>query len=451
MRVAPAREAFRAAGFASHHVFPHEVAWIPKAYPDSHLHLRRRGVSESSLAAARFWQLNLYATDLSGLDPQLFTDLVINWHGQHFGRPGLVAAAGLAVVDGRLVVTFLQSDLMQQVFRADTDTYRSARSPLDQRFGSWYRPLVNAVLDFAIASGFDRVFVPTSSQLVRDTAKRVDPTFFGRIYDSVEDGYSCERISIEGADYRAIPVDTNHDRIVRLLSRPVGHPGDGARTILFHDVEANVDTDIEPATCRAHLDRILGIEHRHGLRLTYDILGTLFDDLRDTIARDGHELAFHSYDHAIGDVSQLGRCRSVDGQVHGYRPARSLATAELTPANLAAHNFEWLLTSSVTLGYQEPRLIGGVVHLPVRLDDYSLHMRHTDEGAWRERARSLRRTQDVLAIGLHDCYAASWLDWYDAFLDELQASSRLVTAGEVAGEVFLAAAEDAQATIEAGE
>ena len=44
------------------------------------------------------------------------------------------------------------------------------------------------------------------------------------------------------------------------------------------------------------------------------------------------------------------RVATIDYRIKGYRPAQSRITAELTDANLAFHNFEWLASSRYSLG-----------------------------------------------------------------------------------------------------
>ena len=158
------------------------------------------------------------------------------------------------------------------------------------------------------------------------------------------------------------------------------------------------------------------------------------------IAGRGHGLAFHSYDHRAEALDQLPRVRGVDLQVRGYRPPRSLLTAELTDHALSYWNFEWLLCSARRLG-QEIRLVNGLVKIPVHLDDYHLHTGALDRTAWLRELRALLARLPFVGLGLHDCYAGRWLDWYGDLLDELAATGDLRTCDELADQAFLASSE----------
>jgi hypothetical protein len=209
--------------------------------------------------------------------------------------------------------------------------------------------------------------------------------------------------------------------------------------LLFHDIEGDVDTDIDAALCRAAVTRMLSIERGADLRVTYNVLGVLFESHREEIAADGHVLGFHSYDHALGDTDQLRRCRALDGRIRGYRPARSVHTAEQEPAALRRWDFQWLLSSAAHLDYRDPRLRGGVAYLPVHMDDYALWMGEDIE-AWIGRLERLLAASSYVAVGLHDCYAERWLDAYPALLARLGQQARIVTAEDVSAQLYLAAA-----------
>ena len=114
------------------------------------------------------------------------------------------------------------------------------------------------------------------------------------------------------------------------------------------------------------------LEASAGVRATYNVVGTFLDDVRSAIERDGHTLAFHSFDHS-DDGDQLHRCREVDYRLKGYRLPRSRGTPETTDENLAFHNFEWLASGRVPLGTDLPVLRDRLVRLPVTLDDFPLY------------------------------------------------------------------------------
>jgi hypothetical protein len=449
----PDAAAFAALGLRRSECFAHEVARIEKPYPDTYLQLERRGLSPAEAASGRCRQLNLYALDLEGLPDALFTDRAVNWHQQQLGRAGLIAAAGLFQRGDALYVTLLQSDLCQQLSK-HAALKAACRSRVANRFRRWYALLLNAVLDQARDDGLPTVYTPTAAQIRVGMRAAVDPTLFERIYDSAAARYLCQRVRVGAAEYWKISLAANADRVVPLrpVARPRSEPAAGAAArgarpviALFHDVEEDVDTDVSPETCRAAMARALVLQESRGIRVTYSLLGTLFAAARPLIAGRGHALAFHSHDHHIAALDQLPRLRRVDWQVRGYRPPRSILTAELTDHALAYWNFEWLLCSARRLGFADLRLVNGLVKIPVHLDDYRLHTGDLDRTAWLGQLRRLLATQPFVCLGLHDCYARHWLDWYGDLLDELAATGDLRTCDELADQTFMASDADPEA------
>lgn len=439
MRRSPPPDGWAASGLPRRACFAHEVAWLDKPYPDTFLQLERRGVGEDVAGKGRAWQLNLYARDLEGFPEELFRDTTVNWHRQQMGRPGLVGAAGVHEADGDLFVTLMQSDLCQQIFR-NPELRRRCKTRLDNRFGEWPALLLNAVLDAALARGLGVVYVPTAGQILSGIKRAVDPTLFSRIYDEPPQRYPCRRVRIGAAEYWAIAPAAARGRVVALeaVAAPEASAPRRPTICVFHDIEGGVDTGVSEAQCREHLLRMLSIEAGRGVRATYNVLGTLFAATRDVVAAHGHAVGFHTFDHAAGAHDQLSRVRELDLQVRGYRPARSVLTPELTEYRLAYLNFEWLLCSRVTFGFEECRLEGGIAKIPVHLDDYSLHTGETTYPAWIARLRRLLVTHPFVAIGLHDCYARHWLDPFDDLLAELAATGTLTTCDDVADATFLA-------------
>jgi hypothetical protein len=433
MKVAGERGRFIERGFRAREFFPHEVIALPKPYADTHLCLEGRGVSRRRIAAGRHVQLNVYSNWLSGFPDALFTDPAVNWHGQQFGKKGLSAAAGLFIEDRTGVVTYLQSDICQQIYRSPS-LKQAASARLDTRFRYWYRILFNAILDFAADRGLDIVHSPTADHIIGATKKRIDPGLFTQIYDSVAERYVCRRTAIDRAEYWSVALQDNHDRIARLHPGPMPEiPASGRKVIcICHDIESNIDTRVPERECREALDRMLAIERAHGVRATYQVLGRLFHDTAPIIAAsDRHALAFHSYDHQVGDPSQLARTREVDLQVKGYRPPQSAITADLSDYILAYWNFEWLLSSARSLGFPEPRVENGIVKIPVHLDDWPLHTGELTRTQWMALLRDEIQKREVVVISLHDCYARRWLDWYPELLTELQGLGELWTCEQV--------------------
>jgi peptidoglycan/xylan/chitin deacetylase (PgdA/CDA1 family) len=447
MKTCNSAEPFVARGFRRRVFFPHEAVAIRKAYPDTHLHLKRRGIPAAQAARLEVRQLNLYSPWIEDFPPELFTDSVVNWHNQQFGRPGLVASAGLFIEDGSLRVSLLQSDLCQQIAR-NRRLKETCASRVNNRFRYWYEILHNAILDFAVDLGLQHVYSPTADQIVRTTLKPIDPALFFQIYDSCRSRYEVSRELSGSAEYWRLNVANNADRIVRLQEASEGASVDERRRVIciYHDIEENVDTDVTPEECHAALVRMLEVEREHGVRTTYNVLGRLFARKAPLIsASAGHSIAFHTYDHNLDSLDQLPRLRGVDLQVKGYRTARSVITEELTDYALNFHNFEWLMSSAKSYGFDLPRLEHGLVKIPAHLDDYPLSTGAMDYEGWMNRVLTMAQTRRFVSIGLHDCYSKFWIERYSELLNHLKRVGELWTCDQIAGRIYLTDAASAAA------
>jgi hypothetical protein len=431
--------AFTARGFDRAEVFSHRVCVIPKRYPDTLLLLNRHGICELELKAGAFYQMNLYARDVSDFPRELFTDRGLNWHNQQLGEDGLIAAASLYAQDDALIVVLMQSDLCQQLHR-HAELKRTCRTQVQKRFGAWHRMLFNAILDSALYAGFASVYTPAADWLLSRIKKPVQPDLFRRIYDSVAARYECRKVTRNSAEYWEVPLMENADRVVRLTpSAPEARKADQRPLIcVFHDIEENVDADVSVGECSDNLVAMLGIEKSRRVRATYNVVGTCFASKRQQIwnCDNGHSLGFHSFNHDLADETQLTRCRQVDLQVKGYRPPQSKITPELTDYRLSYFNFEWLASGERSLGVKCCTLQNGIVKIPILTDDYPLFTGSQDYAEWEHRLLECARTRSFLAFSLHDCYGKFWINHYDALLEKLAAIGSFVTAEELSNRVF---------------
>jgi hypothetical protein len=452
-------EPFVAKGFRRRLFFPHRVIVLRKAYPDTYLQLRKRGVAHLEGTRSRLWpprfpwkrsvapasrlkirQLNLYSPWIEGFPPELFTDPAINWHTQQLGWPGLIASAGVFIDGDSLYVSILQSDLCQQVSK-HSRLKRECATQLDKRFRYWYAILYNAILDFAAAQGLRYVYSPTGEQIVGTTRKQIDGALFLEIYNYCQSNYEVERIKVGSAEYWRVELARNADRIVRLEQDPsppkIARP---SRVIcVFHDTEENVDSDVDPDRCHESFLRTLNIEREHGVATTYNLLGRIFARKAPLIAEQGsHSIAFHTYDHRLKSLNQLEQVRNVDLQVRGYRPAQSVITSELTDYALGLWNFEWLMAAVRRLGVHVPTLQNGIVKIPVHVDDYYLHSRQWTYETWVARLMEMVKESPFVAVGFHDCYYKCWLDRYSELIGQLKSVGELWTCDQITNHVYLA-------------
>jgi hypothetical protein len=432
------RDGFLAAGYQARHFFPHRWYALQKCGPDG---ARLAQWMSEVREPRRLWQLLLYATSpaIEEFPDQLFFDPDLNWHQQHGNRRGLAASVSVAVDGGTAYTAAHQSDLVQRVSRN-----RAFKTRVEKVFQGWHRLLLNAIAGFAADQGLRRVLVP-SAQLAMthtDQSRTVEPELFERVYDravrhqfAVIPDRGWWRLELERNRGALAPTARREERL------------ESPRTLcLAHDIERGLGhRDVEPEFAReadreapAALDRMLEIERRAGVRCTYDVVGTLLEDVRDPIERDGHCLAFHSYDHGPGE--QLQACRRVDYRIKGYRPPRSVLTPELSDSALCWHNFEWLASSEYSLGFRVPRLVNRVVRIPILLDDFSMHRDGVSFDEWAGQAIRLLKEREFMVLSLHDCYGRHWLPGYERFLADLKQLARLRTLDEVAADLFMASA-----------
>jgi len=453
-RASPPLPRFQEKGFGVPEFFPHRALIIRKQYPDTLRLFEGRGMTPSELRACEFFQLNLYSDKLGGFPAELFTDPAINWHHQQLGEKGLIAAAGLCVQDGTLLVSVMQSDLCQQLFRSALKG--ECKTQVEKRFGAWHKFLFNAILDFANESGIVVVYSPTSAWILQATKKPVQPGLFQRIYDFPSEFYRARRVVRSRAEYWEVPVVANAHRVVRLVPAALAEPPPGKLICIFHDTEENLGGDGCAEESRRSLAAMLQIESARRVRTTYNVVGSLFACKKDEIRAAGpHCLAFHSYDHVLENERQLPRCREVDLQVRGYRTPQSQITPELTDYSLSYYNFEWLASGLHSLlrdcpgidyerlptGFERlaPNGCGlqnGIVKIPVLTDDHLIATGQMDYGEWSRRLLETARNSAILSFGLHDCYARFWIDSYAELLDALSGIGRFVTADELCDITF---------------
>jgi hypothetical protein len=268
-----------------------------------------------------------------------------------------------------------------------------------------------------------------------------------------------------------IDVQENREKIVI----PVTGNGDSTNEMMIcicHDIERGLGhTGVDPDFAQradvessANLMEMLTLERECGIRTTYNVVGCMLSDWRESIESDGHCLGFHSYDHTIYGSplrsilnnktvdglfkklnrrplrrrgSQLHQCRRVDYRIKGYRPPQSKLTAELSDQNLCFFNFEWLATSAYSLGFNIPLLQNRVVKIPIAFDDFAMYKRNMPYDEWEKKAISTIHERKFVAFSLHDCYAHYWLPRYKSLLEKIKGLGAIATLNEISNHVLL--------------
>jgi hypothetical protein len=463
--IAAVRKAdFTARGLKESLFFPHRFYCLPKGGPDALLLANRLcGRTEP----AELWEIVLYANPptLAGIPTSLFFDDELIWHQQQFGLPGQVATASLVLRGPTVYALTYQSDLVQRISR-----HREHKTRIENRLKGWVHMLLNAVVCFAIERGGEVLHSLKAETSWRNTDPRRRPQ--RELFDRVYDRSLLKRFSAtpEGPWWR-LGLAENRARAVWPETRR-SPPSAGRVLGLCHDVERalghkhrhTTEAASMDAIARAALPDMLAVERQLGIRATYNLLGLIFSELREPIERDGHATAFHSFDHRVDTKrllpgwkalrrlvgawrtpalpfdDQLSRCRSLDYRIKGYRPPQSRIGAGLSDRNLSFYNFEWLASSSASLGCQSPRLDNGIVKIPIHFDDFALHQGRLSFAEWK--AGAIRKIEEHAFAGfsLHDCYADHWLPHYRGFLETVGAMGEFRTLNQVSSDVILASA-----------
>ncbi|MEI7780354.1 MAG: hypothetical protein WCJ18_00340 [Planctomycetota bacterium] len=369
----------------------------------------------------------------------LFFDRDLVWHGQHLGLPGHVAVADLVLEGTRLLTTARFSDSVQRIGRR-----RQYKTRIERVFRGWDRMLLNGILHFAIRHGVREIWFPTPDLALKNTDRARSPQrmLFDRIYGSHIAPWKprCQ------GDTWVVDVAS----IVNLAVEPVLQSDviDLARTVcIVHDTERGTGhLDVDPVfaaraelSSPASLEAMLAIEADAGVTTSYAVVGNFLHEVRGAIEAGGHSVLFHSFDHAISGDQPLA-CRRVDYRLPGYRPPRSLLTHWHSDRHLEYHNFEYLASSTRSLGTRQPIVTGGLAKIPILTDDFPLHTGASHFGPWWENVQSLVRSESFVAFGLHDCYAERWLEHYPEMLETLQDGAVLRSLDDVANGLWRAAA-----------
>jgi hypothetical protein len=458
---------FLAKGYKQRHFFPHHFYFLPKAGPDG-LKMAQRmcGITDPNA----LWEVVLYGCGaaVDSFPDELFFDPDLIWHQQHGGRRGQVATANLVVKGPNVYGMNYISDLVQRISRR-----REFKTRIENRFKGWHRMLLNSILNFAVEKGLQRFYSASADWTIRHIppSRHVQRGLFERVYDQAVNEHL--HVSRQGP-WWLIDVAANRER--RIAAEKRIEVVSSEKTIcLCHDIErgwGHIRSDPILArradeTAPRHLLDMLAIEKTMNVRATYNVLGCFFDEVRESIEKNGHCIAFHSYDHQISRfwplpkvrdrilaslsrslsqpprpaTDQLARVREVDYRIPGYRPAQSNILREISDRRLCFHNFQWLASSAYSFGFQAPRMKNRIVKIPIHFDDFGLYKRDLPYEDWERNALEAIRQNDVAVFSLHDCYASFWLPRYESFLRKVSVLGSFKTLDEIAADTVFASAE----------
>lgn len=190
-------------------------------------------------------------------------------------------------------------------------SHGGANSNPGSRIGSkgWNHMLLNGILNFAVERNLKRILVPTAELVVSMTDPKRRQTLNRELFDRIYDHHVCAYFRAERAGLWWVVDEPQHrDRLVEPVKDQVGSPAKSKTICIYHDVErgighAGIDPQLEAyanANASQALEDMLSVERRVGIRATYSAVGLFLPDVRASIAKDGHCIAFHTFDHRIG-------------------------------------------------------------------------------------------------------------------------------------------------------
>ena len=492
-------------GYKKRYFFPHEIYYLPKCTSEGFFFANRIcNISNPN----SLWEIILYAWGdiIDEFPEELFFDNDIIWHQQHFGKPGQIAAANLIIDGDKLYTLDRMSDIVQRIY-----IRKEYRTRINSCFKYWHHMLLNGILNFAVENNLENIYSPSADFLMEEfyngiIKPKVDRRLFDRIYDrDVKMHFDVDK---ENGMW-VIDVRKHRYKLIIPEKRETILKDDKKIICVFHDIERGLGSlGVEPELVKSTdndavktLKNVLRIEKALNVKTTYNVVGSFLNEVRESIEKDGHCIAFHSYNHQISRqpvtnymcdesdilalISRLGY--KVTYRVNLVRRLLSLPPACYQPISsisrkvvnklrillsqppvinqlAACRNVDWRikgyrhyqpkLTSEVSdkdLCYYnfewiaidektpgvKPTLQNRVVKIPVFSFDYEMFKHNVSHETWEKRVIERIKQSNFTAIGLHDCYANYWLSNYSQLLGKISSLGQLKTFDEVADQVFL--------------
>ena len=301
------------------------------------------------------WEIVLYADEtlIAAFPRDLFFDDDLLWHQQHLGRAGQVAAVDIVLRGEDLFTMAHQSDLVQRISRR-----RGVQDARREAVQGLAPDAFNGIVDFAREHGARLVHFPTADFALRNTDRKriVERTLFDRLYD--RNVRSCCRSSVRATGGCSTSIEsvtgswcpsaarTQASWFGRSPSVTTSSTTSATRVALA------IRSQMRPSPLRSRRCSKSSATSASERRTTsWERSSQNGDEIR----ADGHCMALAAYDHAVDKPEQLARCRQVDSDQGLRCPAVEAHGWRYTDDNLAFHNFEWIASSSLSLGKTGPR------------------------------------------------------------------------------------------------
>lgn len=489
-------------GYKKRYFFPHEIYYLPRCGPEGFFFANRMwNISNPN----SLWEIILYAWgDITDEFPEeLFFDNDIIWHQEHFGKPGQIATANLIVDGDKLYTLEHVSDIVQRIH-----IQKKYRTRIDKCFGHWHHMLLNSILNFAVENDLTRIYSPSADFLIEKfyngrMKPKVARKYFDRIYDrDVKMHFDADRKD----GMWVIDVEKNRCKLIIPEKRETIVKNDKKIICLFHDIERGLvetapeSVETTPELIEGTLKNILHIEKEANVKTTYNVVGSILNEVRESIEKDGHCIAFHSYDHQISrqpvtnylcDETAMMTLISkiaykVTYCVNLVRRLLSLPPASYQPISVInrkvvnkvrtllslppitnqfaeCRNIDWRIKGyrhyqpKITSGESDhdlcyynfewiaiddetpgtnPTLQNRVVKIPVFCDDSEMYKQNVSYETWEKTVIDRIRQSNFTAIGLHGSYANYWLPYYSNLIKKISFFGELKTFNEVADQVF---------------
>ncbi|MDM8542629.1 hypothetical protein QUF90_16260 [Desulfococcaceae bacterium HSG9] len=491
-------------GYKKRYFFPHEIYYLPRCGPEGFFFANRMwNISNPN----SLWEIILYAWGniIDEFPEELFFDNDIVWHQEHFGKPGQIATANLIIDGDKLYTLEHVSDIVQRVY-----IQKKYRTRIDSCFGHWHHILLNSILNFAVENNLTHIYSPSADFLIEKfyngkVKPKVNRKYFDRIYDR-DVKMHFDAVSKDGL--WVIDVKKNRYKLISPEKRKTIVKNNKKTISVFHDIEKGLgNIGVEPVLAKSAdnnaaetLKNILHIEKEANLKTTYNVVGSILNEVREIIEQDGHCIAFHSYNHLISRqpvtnyicdesaimtlISKIGYkvtfCVNLARRLLSlppvsyqpisviYRKVANKARMQLSLPPVInqfaeCRNIDWRIkgyrhyqpeiTSEVSdydLCYYnfewiaiddktpgaKPALQNRTVKIPVSCDDSEMYKQSVSYETWEKTVIDRIEQSNFTAICLHGSYTNCWLPHYSKFLEKISSLGQLKTFNEVADQVF---------------
>lgn len=222
--------------------------------------------------------------------------------------------------------------------------------------------------------------------------------------------------------------------VIRNFQPKIKLDGKNGYLTIFHDYEGSYSLPDKADASYYGVSKMLDIEKKYNIKVTYNIVGKLIEDVPDIIERiieDGHEIAGHSYDHkSMTDMTRKNLEKDIQLTVGVFKKQNIKISGMRTPKGKWSFTQMKLMVDNGMIWSVEkdntdfPYYIipGRLMRFPVKEGDYYQYAKglapEQINQNYIEVVKRIRDNKCYGAIGFHPWVQGENEDRIDAF-DEL--------------------------------